>query len=43
MRLAWVMTLAALVLAVGLITAPIAPAAAQGQTETVTIRVEGMT
>jgi hypothetical protein len=34
--------LALAALAVGLITAPPAPAAAQGQAETVTLRVEGM-
>ncbi len=43
MRFVWMMALAALTLAVGLMTGPPAPAAAQGQTETVTIAVEGMT
>lgn len=43
MRFAWMMALTALALVVGLITVLPAPAAAQGQTETVTLRVEGMT
>jgi hypothetical protein len=43
MKFAWMMALAALALAVGLMTALSPPAAAQGQAETVTIRVEGMT
>lgn len=43
MRFAWLMSLTVLALVAGLINALPAPAAAQGQTETVTIRVEGMT
>ena len=43
MRFAWMMALATLALAVGPMTALPPPAAAQGQPETVTLRVEGMT
>ena len=43
MRFTWIIALLGLALLTGLLTALPAPAVAQGQTETVTLRVEGMT
>ena len=43
MRFTWTMALLGLALLTGLLTALPAPTAAQEQTETVTLRVEGMT